>query len=101
MELLTSFLKKYGLAGLFLIILLEYACFPISSEIVLPFSGAFAKSYEISFFLLIPGSVLAGLAGTSFCYFVGRIGGTRVLTFLKTRFPKYLFRFSEISFSER
>ena len=88
MELLTSLLKKYGLLGLCLMILLEYACFPISSEIVLPFCGAFAKSYEISFFLLIPGSVLAGLAGTSLCYLIGRIGGTKVLTFLKTRFPK-------------
>lgn len=88
MELLTSLLKKYGLLGLCLMILLEYACFPISSEIVLPFCGAFAKSYDISFFLLIPGSVLAGLLGTSLCYAVGRIGGARVLTFLKTKFPK-------------
>lgn len=88
MELLTSLLKKYGLFGLCLMILLEYACFPISSEIVLPFCGAFAKSYDISFFLLIPGSVLAGLLGTSLCYLIGRIGGTRALLFLKTRFPK-------------
>ena len=88
MELLTSLLKKYGLFGLCLMILLEYACFPISSEIVLPFCGAFAKIYDISFFYLIPGSVLAGLIGTSLCYAIGRIGGTRVLTFLKTRFPK-------------
>jgi len=88
MELLTSLFKKYGLLGLCLMILLEYACFPVSSEIVLPFCGAFAKSYDISFFLLIPSSVLAGLLGTSLCYLIGRIGGTRVLTFLKTRFPK-------------
>ena len=88
MELLTSLIKKYGLFGLCLMILLEYACFPISSEIVLPFCGAFAKSYDISFFYLIPGSVLAGLLGTSLCYAIGRIGGQKVLTFLKTRFPK-------------
>ena len=88
MELLTSLFQKYGLLGLCLMILLEYACFPISSEIVLPFCGAFAKSYGISFFLLIPGSVLAGLLGTSLCYLIGRIGGTRVLTAIKTRFPK-------------
>lgn len=88
MELLTSLIKKYGLFGLCLMILLEYACFPISSEIVLPFCGAFAKNYEISFFYLIPGSVLAGLLGTSLCYAIGRIGGPRVLSFLKTRFPK-------------
>ncbi len=88
MELLTSLFQKYGLLGLCLMILLEYACFPISSEIVLPFCGAFAKSYNISFFLLIPGSVLAGLIGTSLCYVIGRIGGTRVLSFLKKQFPK-------------
>lgn len=88
MEFLTSLFKKYGLLGLCLMILLEYACFPVSSEIVLPFCGAFAKSYDISFFLLIPGSVLAGLAGTSLCYAIGRIGGTRVLAAIKKRFPK-------------
>jgi membrane protein DedA with SNARE-associated domain len=88
MELLTSLLKKYGLFGLCLMILLEYACFPVSSEIVLPFCGAFAKSYDISFFFLIPCSVLAGLTGTSLCYTIGRLGGTRVLTYLKKRFPK-------------
>ena len=88
MKLLTSLLKQYGLFGLCLMIFLEYACFPISSEIVLPFCGAFAKSYEISFFYLIPGSVLAGLLGTSLCYAIGRIGGPKILTFLKTRFPK-------------
>ncbi len=88
MELLSSLFQKYGLMGLCLMILLEYACFPISSEIVLPFCGAFAKSYNISFFLLIPGSVFSGLLGTSLCYLIGRIGGTRVLTFLKTKFPK-------------
>ena len=88
MEFFTPLFEQYGLLGLCLMILLEYACFPISSEIVLPFCGAFAKSYGISFFLLIPGSVLAGMLGTSFCYLIGRLGGTKVLTFLKTRFPK-------------
>lgn len=88
MELLTSLLHKYGIFGLCLMILLEYACFPVSSEIILPFCGAVAKSCNISFFILIPASVLSGLFGTSLCYFIGRIGGTRVLSFLKTHFPK-------------
>jgi len=88
METLLSLFDRYGIFAMILIIFLEYACFPISSEIVLPFCGAFAKTYEISFFYLIPGSVLAGLLGTSFCYAIGRIGGTRVLTYLKRRFPK-------------
>ena len=88
MELLTTLLHKYGLLGLCMMIFLEYACFPISSEIVLPFCGAFAKACDISFFYLIPASILSGLLGTTLCYFVGRIGGSRILLFLKTRFPK-------------
>lgn len=68
--------------------MLEYACFPVSSEIVLPFAGAFAHSYGFSYFLLIPVSVLAGMLGTSFCYLVGRLGGSRLLEKLTFRFPK-------------
>jgi membrane protein DedA with SNARE-associated domain len=71
-----------------LIIFLEYACFPISSELVLPFSGALARSEGVSFFLLLPLSVLAGLLGTGLCYLAGRIGGDAVLTKLVKRFPK-------------
>ena len=88
MELLPSLLHRYGLLGICLMIFLEYACFPISSEIVLPFCGAFAKSCEISFFALIPASILSGLLGTTLCYVIGRLGGGRILNFLKTRFPK-------------
>ena len=88
MELLTTLLHKYGLLGLCMMIFLEYACFPVSSEIILPFCGAVAKSCGISFFYLIPASILAGLLGTTLCYFIGRIGGTKVLNWLKTRFPK-------------
>ena len=60
----------------------------VLGKIILPFCGAFAKSYGISFFLLIPCSVLSGILGTSFCYFIGRLGGPKVLSAIKTRFPK-------------
>lgn len=68
--------------------MLEYACFPVSSEIVLPFAGAFAQTYDIPYLLLIPVSVLAGMLGTSFCYILGRFGGAKLLDQLTTRFPK-------------
>jgi len=71
-----------------LIIFLEYACFPISSELVLPFSGAVARAENVSFFLLLPLSVLAGLLGTGLCYLAGHIGGEAILTKLIKRFPK-------------
>ena len=88
METVLSLFDRYGIFAMILIIFLEYACFPISSELVLPFSGAVARAEGVSFFLLLPLSVLAGLLGTGLCYLAGRIGGDAVLTKLVKRFPK-------------
>lgn len=49
MSYITNFIYEHGLLAMFIIIMLEYACFPVSSEIVLPFSGAFASINSISF----------------------------------------------------
>ena len=88
METVFSLFERYGIFAMILIIFLEYACFPISSELVLPFSGAVARAENVSFFLLLPLSVLAGLLGTGLCYLLGRLGGDAVLTKLTHRFPK-------------
>lgn len=88
MDTILSLFDRYGIFAMFLIIFLEYACFPISSEIVLPFSGALARAENISFFLLLPLSVLAGTLGTGVCYLIGRLGGDALLTKLVKRFPK-------------
>lgn len=88
MDTILSLFDRYGMFALFLIIFLEYACFPISSEIVLPFAGAVARVENLSFFLLLPLSVLAGTLGTGLCYLVGRLGGDAILTKLVKRFPK-------------
>ena len=88
MEFISSIFDKYGLFATLFIIFLEYACFPLSSEIVLPALGALAKARELSFFVLLPLSVVAGLLGTGVCYIVGRIGGNVLLDGLGKRFPK-------------
>lgn len=68
--------------------MIEYACFPISSEIVLPFSGAVASISKISFPIVIIVSAIAGLIGTSFCYFIGRLGGRTIIKKIVTKYPK-------------
>jgi len=88
MSYFTTLIFKYGLLAMFFIILIEYACFPISSEIVLPFSGAVASLQHINYFVILSLSVLAGLIGTSFCYAVGRIGGGAIIDRLVKKFPK-------------
>ena len=79
MSHIINFFDRFGLLAMFLCILLEYGCFPVSSEIVLPLSGCMASMQKIPFIPMVLLSILAGLIGTSFCFFIGRIGGTRAL----------------------
>ncbi len=88
MEFFTNLISEYGLIAMFLIIMLEYACFPVSSEIVLPFSGAIASSQNIHFFVILTASVIAGLIGTTICYLIGYCGGSTMLNYLTKKFPK-------------
>ena len=84
---ILQFIGSYGLAAVFLLILLEYACFPVPSEIVLPFAGAFASLRGIAFWLILLISIAAGLGGCTVCYLTGRFGD-RLLKRLGRRFPR-------------
>lgn len=88
MDSVLLLFEKYGVAAMIILIFFEYACFPVSSEIVLPFTGALARSEGMSFFLLLPLSVLAGLLGTSLCYLIGYVGGDALLSKIIKKFPK-------------
>lgn len=88
MGFIAELIYDYGLIAMFLIIMLEYACFPVSSEIVLPLSGAVASINNTHFLVILPLSVVAGLIGTGICYTVGWFGGGAILNAIKKRFPK-------------
>lgn len=88
MSIITNFIYEYGLAAMFVIILLEYACFPVSSEIVLPFSGAVASVNHTNFFIILLLSILAGLIGTGICYTLGWFGGGAFISAITRKFPK-------------
>ncbi len=88
MNLFQNFISEYGVLAMFIIIMMEYACFPVSSEIVLPFCGAFAFASQTGFLVILPLSILAGLIGTGICYGVGWFGGGAILQAIIGRFPK-------------
>lgn len=87
MSFLENFVSQYGLPAIFFCILLEYACFPVSSEIVLPLSGLLAANQNLPFPLLVAFSTIAGVMGSLFTYFVGRFGGSPLLERIMKRFP--------------
>ncbi|HHX11594.1 MAG TPA: DedA family protein [Clostridiales bacterium] len=88
MNFLTDLIYKYGTLAMFLIIMLEYACFPVSSEIVLPFSGAVASINDTNFIFILVLSIIAGLIGTGITYTIGWFGGAALLNKIIKRFPK-------------
>lgn len=88
MNFITNLINEYGLIAMFFIIMLEYACFPVSSEIVLPFSGAVASINHTNFLVILSLSVLAGLIGTGICYLIGWFGGGAIISAITHKFPK-------------
>jgi len=88
MNYIINLIYEHGVWAMFFIILIEYACFPISSEIVLPFSGAVASVQNVNYFVIVLLSILAGIIGTTFCFFIGRLGGTALIEAVIRKFPK-------------
>lgn len=88
MDFIKNFIFEYGLMAMFIIIMLEYACFPVSSEIVLPFSGAVACSNRTPFPVILILSIIAGLIGTGVCYLIGWFGGGAIINTIKRKYPR-------------
>ncbi len=82
---LMSLVGLLGYPGIFAIIGLEYACFPIPSEVVLPFVGMSITQADLSFFMVFLVSICAGLVGSLCCYAIGFWGGIPFLTWLSNR----------------
>lgn len=88
MNYFINLIYEHGVWAMFFIILIEYACFPISSEIVLPFSGAVASAQNVNYFVILFLSIIAGIIGTTFCFCIGRFGGTALIETIIRKFPK-------------
>lgn len=80
---------KYGLLMLFVIVMLEYSCFPLPSEIILPFLGYVTNKNLYDLFGVISMSVILGYLGSLICYLVGYCGGSKVYNKIYNKVPKW------------
>lgn len=87
MSYIESFVNQYGVYAIFLLIFAEYACFPVSSEILLPLAGLMWAGLRLPFAMLALLSTAAGILGCSITYAIGRFGGSPLLERLMKRFP--------------
>src|SRR5438128_8708265 len=78
-ELATNVVGDLGLAGIFVLMLLESACIPIPSEATMLFAGFNVASGEYSLFAAVAAGVLGNLVGSWIAYGVGYWGRTDVL----------------------
>ena len=88
MEVVFAMVRQYGVMVIFIAIVLEYACFPLPSEILLPLAGVLCARCGIAWSVIYMLSIVAGLAGSSFCYGVGRMGGPALLKAVMRRIPR-------------
>jgi membrane protein DedA with SNARE-associated domain len=68
-----------GLAGVFVLMLLESACIPVPSEATMLFAGFNVSNGEYSLFAATAAGVLGNLVGSWIAYGVGRAGRVDVL----------------------
>ena len=88
-QVLTQYFTQYGAVFVFVIVLLEYMNLPgFPAGVIMPLAGIWAARGEISFPLVLLISVGAGLAGSWVLYFLGRLGGQKLLGFYFKKFPK-------------
>lgn len=85
---LINLVGYLGYTGVMLIVGLEYACFPIPSEVVLPFIGLSASQGEFTFLGALFFSIIGGIVGCLICYLIGYLGGKPLLSWSERRFPK-------------
>lgn len=61
--------------GIFLAMMLESACIPLPSEVIMPFSGYLVAVGHLKFWDVIVAGTLGNVCGSLLAYSVGRYGG--------------------------
>jgi len=103
MNIILGLFSKKGILAVFVLIGLEYTCFPLPSEFILPFIGSIASVRGYSVIGVILLSVIFSYFGCLICYLVGYYGGVYLydkiykkfrkgqkgLDFAKEKFEKY------------
>lgn len=82
LDYILNIIESLGYFGVFISVFLEYACLPLPSEILLPFIGVLSSYGTFNLIPSILVSVIAGLTGSTLCYYIGYFGGAPILNWL-------------------
>ncbi len=70
----TTTVKSWGYAGIFLLMLLESSSLPIPSEVILPFAGYLVSIGHLNFWITVAIATTAGITGSLVDYYIGLKG---------------------------
>lgn len=86
MTYFLSLFEQHSYLILFAVIALELIALPISAEFFMSYAGFFIYEGKMNYFLAILITALAAIVAVSFTYWVGRIGGYRLIE----KYGKYI-----------
>jgi len=81
---------QFSYAGVFTSMLLQSACVPIPSEIILPFAGFMISQKEFAFIPTLAASVFGCLTGGSLIFYLASQKGDKFVRCLIKKYGKYL-----------
>jgi membrane protein DedA with SNARE-associated domain len=84
---ITAVIDYLGYAGVFLGMLLESACIPIPSELIMPFAGFLASQGDMNLWGAIAAGSIGGTVGCVIAYIIGRLYGHLLEGPLRFLFP--------------
>ena len=76
---MSGFVHHYGLAALFLIVMLESSGVPLPGETALVTAGVFAQRGNLNIASVIAVAAVAAVVGDNIGYWIGRTGGRSVI----------------------
>ncbi len=71
----VHWIQSMGYAGIFLSMVLESACIPLPSEIIMPFGGYLAWSGHLQIMWVIVAGTLGNVVGSLITFYIGKAGG--------------------------
>ena len=86
--ILEEFIISYGLLSIFILVALEYANFPLPSEVILPVIGMVSFGYGLNIIEVIIVSTLGGIFGSILNYYLGYYLGDPMVLWIKRKMPK-------------
>jgi membrane protein DedA with SNARE-associated domain len=81
-----SWALALGYPGIIFLMILESCALPVSSEVILGFSGFLSGEGKINFYLVVLSATLGTLIGSSLLYYIGKKGGRPLIE----KYGKYL-----------